>query len=565
MTEADTIDPAQLDAQRAQMPPITKGDIDRARLALEQGIARQARRSELETLAKRLQAVRILRDRQKARESLLYFIGLVRPDLKIGKHHRAMAALSDRMDRGEVKMSVISMPPGHTKSEFWSICKPAHFIGKNPDKRILHVSHTVDLVEDFSRQIRDLISSAAYKRLFPGVGFRRDSDSVRRWSTNQGGKYVMAGVGGRIAGKRGELGIIDDPISEQDAWSDTKRETVLRWYPGGYRSRLMPGAQSVLVMTRWHHQDLAGHVIDQAVEHGDVLVNLKLPAILDQRAAEFLDAVEGDALFPELWPLEELLALKRGMPAYQWSALYQQEPTSEDGDILPRSAWRCWERIDRKGKKLPLPDVELVVSYYDTAYEDNTEADYSARTTWGVFWDEEREAYSVLLLEAWRRRLTFPDLLTEAVNNFKEYEQDLILVEPKATGKPLVKMVRRNKANAPVREAKPMKSSNGRELDKKARAHITSTLLHGGGVWVPSRRDQGGNLVPLSWAQEVIDECAQFPKGAHDDYVDTCTGSWNWLLSGYRANVPGDLPNDHEEPDDGELMDTDAKYANPYG
>lgn len=497
---------------------------------------------------------RLLYDRWRARRDFCYYVKLVRPDVIVGRHHKIMAQAFERIARGELMRLMVFMPPGHTKSLFTSILLPAWLLGLDPKGRVLATSHTKDLVEGFGRDIKDLIGSDEYRRLFPGVALRADVKAAARWDTSKGGKYVGVGVGGAVAGKRADLlGIIDDPISEQDAYSETVRERVRTWYPGGFRTRLLPGTPIVLVMTRWHHADLAGHLltesrINEKKEQWEVI---SFPAVLDRKSAAFLNkaandngtpARAGDALFPELWPITEMEALREEMPPSVWTALYMQRPSAEEGGIFKTHWWQPWPR------EVPLPEWEYILQVWDTAYEEKEENDYSACTTWAVFWDEMKRRYALFLLDRYNERKDFPDLREDAIGLYERYQPDTVLIEPKATGKSIVQELRRR--GVPVREYQIERTTRGRELSKVARGHAAAVTLWGGAVYYPEGR---------RWAQEVIDQCAEFPKGEHDDLADTCSMAWIYLRRTWWVHVKTD--EDDEDDDAVAAKPKEAAYG----
>lgn len=521
-------------------PPCTEDD-----LVAAFGRARKAH-DQRHRLAKKYLDVyrlkRLLYDRWRARRDFTYFVKQVRPDVIVGRHHRIMARAFERLARGELLRLMIFMPPGHTKSLFTSILLPAWLLGLDPKGRILATSHTKDLVEGFGRDIKDLIGSDEYRRLFPGVALRADVKAAARWDTDKGGKYVGVGVGGAVAGKRADLlGIIDDPISEQDAYSDTVREKVKKWYPGGFRTRLLPGTPIVLVMTRWHHADLAGHLLTESKinEKKEQWEVISFPAVLDRESAAFLNRADndneaparaGDALFPELWPIEEMRVLREEMPPNVWQALYLQRPLAEEGGIFKTHWWQPWPR------EMGLPEWDYILQVWDTAYEEDEENDYSACTTWGVFWDEMKRRYALFLLDRYNERRDFPDLREDALGLYQRYQPDAVLIEPKATGKSVVQELRRR--GVPVREYRVERTTRGRELSKVARAHAAAVTLWGGAVYYPEG---------MRWAREVIDQCAEFPKGEHDDMVDTCTMAWIYLRRTWWAHVKTDEDDEDDE------------------
>ena len=279
---------------------------------------------------------------------------------------------------------------------------------------------------------------------------------------------------------------------------------------------------------------------DKRAEQWEIV---KFKAILDEEGARLLGdgARAGESVFPELWPLEEFLALKAMMPDYVWNALYDQEPSEEEGNIILARWWREWEWHRE------LPYFEYVISVWDTAYETKEKSDFSACTVWGVFRDETRPApnglfvenedrqrgpYSLMLLKRYNRRVSFPDLRTDAEAIHKQFKVDMNFVEPKASGKSLVQELRRK--GLPFREWNPERGLRGRETSKYARAHAASVVPHAGSVYYRGV-EKGG---PPPWVREVINQCAQFPNAEFDDLVDTCSLAWTYLRRSWWVDFP---------------------------
>ena len=384
------------------------------------------------------------------------------------------------------------MPPRHTKSEFASHLFPAWYVGKFPDRKVIQTAHTAELAVGFGRKVRNLVGSDDYQGIFEDVSLASDSKAAGRWSTNRNGEYFAIGVGGAVTGKGADILIIDDPHSEQEAALNDPSiyDKTYEWYTSGPRQRLQPGGSICVVMTRWSKKDLTGQILKSSIQRGgaDEWEVIELPAILPS----------GNPLWPGFWPLEQLEALKSELPVSKWSAQYQQDPTSEEGALIKREWWKEWD------KKSP-PACEFVIQSWDTAFLAKETSDYSACTTWGVFYDEDGNS-NIILLDALQERLEFPDLKIRAYDMYKEFEPDAFIVEAKASGSPLIFELRR--MGIPVSEYTP---SRGR--DKVARVNAVSDLFSSGLVWAPKTR----------WADEVVEQFASFPAGDHDDLVDSGT------------------------------------------
>ena len=434
--------------------------------------------------------------REKCHEDFMTFVGEMWSAFIHGKHHEIMAEAFERVAKGDLKRLIINMPPRHTKSEFASYLLPAWFLGKYPDKKIIQTAHTAELAVGFGRKVRNLVNSADYKAVFPNVSLQSDSKAAGRWNTNQGGDYFAIGVGGAVTGKGADLLIIDDPHSEQEGASSDINvfNRTYEWYTSGPRQRLQPNGAIVVVMTRWHNKDLTGQVVDASIKRGgaDQWEVIELPAIMPS----------GKPLWAEFWKMEELQALKAELPNSKWMAQYQQDPTSEEGALVKREWWQVWENREP-------PDCEFIIQSWDTAFMKNQRADFSACTTWGVFYKEDDDGMIspfVILLDAYKERLEFPDLKTRAMEKYNEYKPDAFIVEAKAAGMPLIFELRA--MGIPVQEYTPSRGN-----DKISRVNAVSDLFASGVIYAPSTR----------WAEEVVEEFAGFPNMEHDDLVDSST------------------------------------------
>jgi predicted phage terminase large subunit-like protein len=433
--------------------------------------------------------------REKSQNSFMSFVKSMWPGFIHGRHHAVMAKKFEDIAAGKLKRLIINMPPRHTKSEFASYLLPAWFLGKYPGKKIIQTSNTAELAVGFGRKVRNLVDGETYAKVFPNVSLRHDSKAAGRWSTNANGEYFAIGVGGTVTGKGADLLIIDDPHSEQEAalaaGDPGVFDKVYEWYSSGPRQRLQPGGSIVIVMTRWGKRDLTGQVLKASAQRGgDEWEVIEFPAILPS----------GKPLWPEFWSLGELSALKEELPHPKWQAQYQQDPTSEGSAIVKREWWQIWENDSP-------PPVDMIIQAWDTAFEKNTRADYSACTTWGVFYhpdDTGKEQANLILLNAFRDRLEFPELKKRVLEQYKEWNPDGLIIEKKASGAPLIYELR--SMGVPVQEFTPTKGN-----DKITRLNAVSDLFASSRIWVPN----------TNWAEEVVEEVASFPNGDHDDYVDS--------------------------------------------
>jgi predicted phage terminase large subunit-like protein len=427
---------------------------------------------------------------EKIQNDFMSFVKHVWPEFIEGEHHKKIAEKFNLIAEGKLKRLIINMPPRHTKSEFSSFLLPAWMIGRRPKLKIIQSTHTTELAVRFGRKAKTLMDTEEYKQIFP-TRLREDSQAAGKWETEQGGEYYAAGVGSAITGRGADLLIIDDPHSEQDALNIDALERAYEWYTSGPRQRLQPGGAIVLVMTRWNVKDLTGSL--QRASGGlksDQWDLIEFPAILPSNKP----------VWPEYWKLEELESVKASLSLQKWNAQWMQNPTSEEGALIKREWWRKWEHDY-------IPALEHVIQSYDTAFMKKQTADYSAITTWGVFHLNEDSGPQLILLDAVKDRFEFPELRRIAYQQYQYWQPESVLVEAKASGLPLTYELR--KMGIPVINYTPSKGN-----DKHTRVNSVAPLFEAGQIWAPVHKD---------FAQEVIEECAAFPYGDHDDLVDSMT------------------------------------------
>jgi predicted phage terminase large subunit-like protein len=475
---------------------------------------------------------------RKKGNSFLDYVQHVAPWVVIEEVHCLLADHFERLKRGEIDRLMIAMPPRTGKSLLTSILLPSWWEGHYPSDKLLHASYASTLVEKFGRQIRNQIMADDYQQVFPGTQITKDSRAAAQWATTAGGEYNAVGVGGGVAGKGGNLLIIDDPMSEQDMFSRSVMDSIYEWYGAGFYTRRQPDRNALLLtMTRWAVADLAGRLLADAVtkEDADQWVQLVIPAILDDKTAALLNQYShdphittphtykaGDSFSPRRWPLLELIRTKNTVSRKAWAALYMQSPVEEGGGILQRDHWKPW-------KGTALPKIEFILQGYDTAFEEGEANDFSARITWGVFKRESDGKLCVLMLERMKERLSFPKLLDNALDAYKEYGPDRVIIEKAASGIPLIQEFR--KRGIPVSPIPPKGS-------KIARANAAAVVLEQGVVYYPYGK---------RWAEEVIDECATFPNGQHDDIPDVVAHCLNYFRRMFLLEAPDDAEDDDDE------------------
>ena len=363
---------------------------------------------------------------EKVHDSFLDFVKHVWPEFIEGPHHKKIADKFNKLAKGKIKRLIINMPPRHTKSEFASFLLPSWMVGRKPDLKIIQTTHTTELAIRFGRKAKTLIDSPEYQQIFK-TRLREDSQAAGKWETEQGGEYYAAGVGSAITGRGADLLIIDDPHSEQDALNITALERAYEWYTSGPRQRLQPGGAIVVVMTRWNMKDLTGMLLRSQKElKSDQWEVIEFPAIMPS----------GKPVWPQYWNIKELEGVKASLSLGKWNSQWMQNPTAEEGSLIKREWWKVWD----KGY---IPPLQHVIQSYDTAFLKKETADYSAITTWGVFYPDEDSPANLILLDAFKDRLEFPELRKEALDQYRYWNPETVIIESKASGLPLTYELRK--------------------------------------------------------------------------------------------------------------------------
>ena len=246
----------------------------------------------------------------QSNENFLTFVKRIAPsivsDFKMGNHIRVISNKLQDLEEGKIKRLMVFLPPRSSKSVICSKLFPAWYIGRHPEHEILTVSHSDQLSSDFGRSVRDVVNTEEFQKIFRGVQLRSDVRAAGKWKTNQGGMYYAAGVRSQIAGRGAHIAILDDVMSEEDSFSEAGRRYIKEWYPAGLRTRIMPNGAIVIINTRYHYDDLCGWLLKQQENMGDYDIIpwevIKIPAWLDEDAADLLDLPVGGSYFPEWKP-----------------------------------------------------------------------------------------------------------------------------------------------------------------------------------------------------------------------------------------------------------------------
>jgi predicted phage terminase large subunit-like protein len=418
----------------------------------------------------------------------------VRPDyVWTWPHVRLIINHLERVASGEIKKLMIFMPPRHGKSQVATIHFPVYMMERRPDIRVIVGAYSKALASSFSRQARR-IAKARMK-------FADDERRMDEWATPSGASYVAVGVGSGITGKGGDLILIDDPVkSRAEANSEAYRAGVWEWYCNDLMTRREPGAAVVLIMTRWHEDDLAGRIL--ASEDSPNWTVINLPALAETN--DPLGRPAGAALCPERYDAAALESNRLLSPS-TFQALYQQRPAAAEGELFKREWWRYYNPA-------VLPVFKRIIQSIDSAFKTKQESDFSVVGTWGD------TGVGYFLIDCWRGRVEYPQLKRQATALYDKWRPSVVLIEDKASGQSLLQELRQETA-IPL---KPIQV----DKDKISRAHAVTPLIEAGRVYLPETSP---------WLADFLDETASFPNAAHDDQVDAMTQALNYFRGSTHA------------------------------
>ncbi len=474
---------------------------------------------------------------KQAGRHLSTFTTWTKPDFTVERPHRILFRYLELLVTGDIKRLMIFMPPRHGKSELVSRRLPAYFLGRFPDCNVIACSYADDLAGRMNRDCQRIIDSPAFGDLFPGVILTgpgvRGPRSIRRGDlfeiVGRQGSYRSAGVGGSITGMGFDLGIIDDPFKNfEEAHSQRTRDKVDEWYTTTFWTRQAPRARILLTMTRWHHDDLAGRLLERMTKdpQADQWEVLRLPAIADKNLHPDDDRVEGEALWPERYG-EAFMTSARAQGAYFFAGMYQQLPTPEGGNYF-KEIWferryqdggTHWLLDDRRFSK---SDCQVYVTC-DPAASEKQSADYTAIGVWAISPEND-----LLLLEVVRGRFGVEGIVPELLNTCRRWQPGWVSVEANGFQVAIVKEARKKRGMPPVREL----SHEGK--GKLVRATQAVVLCSTGKFWLPAS---------APWVKDFIDEHIKFTglNDREDDQVDM-TAYAVWQMPRVDDNL-ADAPN----------------------
>lgn len=423
------------------------------------------------------------------------------PTYRLAKHNLLICDYLEQVEKGNIDRLLIAAPPRHGKSELASTRFPVWYLGKHPESHIISCSYSANLASKFGMRTKNIIETDIYQFLFDEVRLDPSSKSMIRWDFLNSGGYVAAGIGGSITGKGADILIIDDPIKNQEeAMSELIRDNVWNWYTSTAYTRLEGQKAVIVIATRWHEDDLIGRLLTEQENGGDQWTLLNLPAIATDGD---LFRESGEALWPQDFPLNFLTRTKTTLGSHLFESLYQQNPTTPEGNIINKDWWMYYN-------ELPTEAPTKIVQSLDTAFEESKLSAYSSLQTWYEY------PHGYYLVDVWRGRVNFPDLKRKVKILFEKYNPNVVLIEKKASGHSLLQELKES-TMIPIKSVTPVTS-------KVNRVFAISPLIESGRVFVPVK---GAN----NWSEDFLLECSQFPKAKYDDQVDAMSQVLTYLSS----------------------------------
>jgi predicted phage terminase large subunit-like protein len=426
-------------------------------------------------------------------------------ELAMNWHLEVIAAKLTAVRQGKIRRLIINLPPRHLKSLMASIAFPAWCLGHDPSAQILCVSYAQDLADKLARDCRGIIMSPWYRRIFP-TRLAPHRQAVQEFITTRQGYRLATSTGGVLTGRGADIILIDDPLKPEEALSDAQRQTANEWYDHTLYSRQNDKQRGaiVIIMQRLNEDDLVGHVLAQ--EDWEVL---SFPAIAEAAETHEIETIwgrqcftrrQGEALHPDREPLETLARIRRTIGEYNFAGQYQQSPAPLGGGLV-KAAWFKRYRDNELSERF-----DRIVQSWDTANKATELSDFSVCTTWGV------RDKDIFLLDLFRQRLEYPALKRAVREQQHRHGATVVLIEDKASGTQLIQELIVDGCHA-VTRYQPT-------IDKTMRLHAQTAMIENGFVYIPET---------APWLAEYLHEMTVFPKGKHDDQVDSTAQFLDWF------------------------------------
>ena len=426
---------------------------------------------------------------------------------RVARHHLVVANALQAVERGEIRRLIINLPPRAGKTMELSEFFPAWYWGRNPDKKIIFVTHGQEKADDVGRAVRDQMIDPLHRRIFPACQISPSSKSIHRMNTVQRGEYFSIGLGGQIVGRGAHLLIIDDPIKGREAADSALKQGRLRsWYQGDAYTRLMPQNAIIVCQTRWTNSDLTGWLLTEHKRENWTVISVPALAETDN---DIIRRNEGDPIWPEMeiFTKEYLDLVKKTIGTREWNAQYQQRPINIEGGIVKLAWFKYYTE---------LPEFERIIQSYDTASKPEELNDPSVCTTWGVTKD------GYYLIDVFRKRLEYPILKRTVIKLYDKFKPSAVLIEDKSSGTSLIQDLKYD-TRIPVIGIDP------KNVEKETRMSVESDKIEAGKVFLPEK---------ASWLVDYESEMTQFPLYANDDMVDSTSQFLKWIAGkGYSGMV----------------------------
>lgn len=436
-----------------------------------------------------------------------YLVHVHRGNYKHFRHTEYIANALEPIANGQQKYVFIEMPPRHGKSMTVSESFPSYYIAKNPAKRVITASYSDTLARKFGRLNRSKVEEYA-PDLF-NVKLSQINASQNNWDlAGMGGGMIATGIGGSITGSGADLLIIDDPFKNAEAAnSKTIRDKVWDEWESTLSTRLHKGASVIVIMTRWHEDDLIGRLLEKSPHDWE---RIRMPAVAEDDG-DLLGREEGEVLCPELGYDEQwAINKKEEVGSRTWAALFQQRPSPASGNIINRNWWKYY-------KQAPVKFSEVIQSW-DCTFKDSANSDYVVGQVWGVIGADK------YLIDQVRGKMDFPATIQAIRNLSAKYPKARTkLIEDKANGSAVISTLKRE-----ISGLIPVNPEGG----KVTRAQAVSPDIEAGNVFIPDP-----SIAP--WISDFVEECTSFPNGKHDDQLDCATQALNRLSNKKRAMVSG--------------------------
>lgn len=430
-----------------------------------------------------------------ARQDLAVYATALYRSFILARHIELMCSKLEALERGEILRLLVAEPPRHGKTLLLRLFV-SWLLGRRPTRSVIFSSYSQELAEDSGRAVRNMVSDPKHEAIFGREAcLSEDSAAVHRFTTRAGGLFYAVGRGGSITGRGADIFVADDLLKDrEEANSATIRRQLQEWYASVAHPRLEPGGAVVVVSTRWHLDDLTGWLLREHADEGWTV--LSLPAIAEP--GDELGRLEGEALWPERYPVEELQRIKSVVGSANWSSLYQQRPVSSESAVFKPEWWQTY-------RERPA-EFDRIVMSADTAFKVSQVSDFSVVTTWG------QTKTGFYLLNVWRERCEFPRLKAALTALAAEWRPNALLVEDRASGQSLIQELR-SETSLPVLPVRI-------DSDKVTRAQAVTPMIEAGRVFIPAE---------APWLADFLGELGSFPAAPHDDQVDSVTQALNYL------------------------------------